>query len=70
VRRPLSARHDRHQDFGFRRREPAVANVVQVLVEPAVAIGTLLVAEYLRRWSPLSIAVKTISVIISRKNAY
>ncbi len=101
------------QDFGFRRWEPGAATVVKMLIEPAVAIGTLLAAaasfgvpfagsyvipallvfamtfpgeppssrvplptrrlEYLRRWSPLfdlSIALKTVSVILSRKNAY
>jgi hypothetical protein len=28
------------QDFGFRRWEPGAATVVQMLIEPAVAIGT------------------------------
>jgi hypothetical protein len=32
------------QDFGFRRWEPGAATVVQMLIEPAVAIGTLLAA--------------------------
>jgi len=60
------------QDFVLRRWEPGAAAIVPMLIEPAGGDRHAACRRGVLR-SPLfdlSIALKTISVILSRKNAY